>query len=630
MQENYPGLRLLPPSYPRGPRFGRWKWGNQNMANRRDVLRAGAVGAGALITTRGLGAAELSAGPSVTERLVPSNPQLQVDAGANTADVIVSTLIAWGAPFVFGMAGDGINPIIEALRKRQAEIKFIGVRHEEAAAFMASGYAKYTGRLGVCLGTTGPGAVHLLNGLYDAAFDGAPVVAITGTTFHDLIGTRYPQSVDTTALMKDVALYNVGVTGPAHAMIVTDIACRTALGARGVAHLTVARDIQQQPMSADKPSMENRGVRPSIAWLPATPQPSPDQIAAAAAILNSGKKIAILAGQGALPARVELEDIADILGAPVAKTLLGKALMPDDSPFTTGCIGHLGTLPSRQAMEECDTLLILGSTMPWIDYYPKPGQARAIQVDIKPERLGLRYPVELGLSGDVRQTLIALSPRLQRKQDRSFLTIAQQRMRDWNALTEKMEQDDRVPVRPQRVMRALSDLLDDNAIVSLDAGAITQFAARHLRIRANHKLTASGMMASAAPGVAFAIAAKLAYPQRQSVAVVGAGGFAMLMAELSTAVRLNLPIKVIVLRTDVLSETMFEQKELGNPVYGCELGPIDFVKFAEACGAEGFRAAMLDDIRPAILGALRSSKVAVVEALVDPNEAPLRPEKLQA
>ena len=603
---------------------------NRREILRRDVLRAGAVGAGALITTRGLGAELSAAGPSVTERLVTPNPQLRVEADASTADVIVSTLIAWGAPFVFGMVGDGINPVVEALRKRQNEIRFIGVRHEEAAAFMASGFAKYTGRLGVCLGTTGPGAVHLMNGLYDAAFDGAPVVAITGTTFHDLIGTRYQQSVDTTALMKDVALYNVGVTGPAHALIVTDIACRTALGARGVAHLTVAKDIQQMPLSADKPSTENRGVRTSTAWLPATPQPSPDQIAAAAAILNSGKRIAILAGQGALPARLELEDIADILAAPVAKSLLGKALMPDDSQFTTGGIGHLGTLPSRQAMEECDTLLILGSTMPWVDYYPKPGQARAVQVDIKPERLGLRYPVELGLAGDVKQTLIALSPRLQRKQDRSFLSVAQLRMREWNALTDKMEEDDRVPIRPQRVIRALSDLLDDDAIISLDCGANTHFAARHLRIKVNQKLTVSGMMASMAPGLPFAIAAKLAYPQRQSVAIVGDGGFAMLMAELTTAVRLNLPIKVIILRNDVLGEVMFEQKEIGNPVYGCELGPIDFVKFAEACGAEGFRAAMPDDIRPAILGALRSSKVAVVEALVDPNEAPLRPEKLQA
>jgi pyruvate dehydrogenase (quinone) len=599
------------------------------MANRRDLLLASAAGAGALFASRAW-AAEVSTGPSVTERQLPPTPQLQIDPSANTADIIVATLVAWGVPFVFGIVGDGINPVIEALRKRQDQIKFIGVRHEEAAAFMASGYAKYTGRLGVCLGTTGPGAVHLMNGLYDAAFDGAPVLAITGTTFHDLIGTRFQQSVDTTALMKDVALYNVGVTGPAHALIVTDVACRTALGARGVAHLTIAKDIQQMPLSADKPSTENHGMRTSMAWLPATPVPSADQIAAAANILNAGRKIAILAGQGALPARLELEDIADTLAAPVAKSLLGKALMPDDSPLTTGGIGHLGTLPSLQAMEECDTLLILGSTMPWTDYYPKPGQARAVQVDIKPERLGLRYPVDLGLAGDVRATLIALIPRLQRKADRTFLTTAQNRMRAWNVLLDKIERDDGVPLRPQRVVRALSDLLDDKAIISLDCGANTHFAGRHLRIKGDQKIACSGMLASMAPGLPFAIAAKLAYPDRQSVAVVGDGGFAMLMAELTTAVRLNLPIKIVVLKNNSLSEVMFEQKDLGNPVYGCDLGPIDFVKFAEACGAEGYRATKADEIVPALQAALQSNKVALVEAVVDPNEAPLRPDKLQA
>jgi pyruvate dehydrogenase (quinone) len=599
------------------------------MTNRRDLLVAGAFGASALLTNRGW-AADSPVGPSETKSFVSPNPQLDVDSSANTADILVATLIAWDVPFVFGIVGDGVNPIIEALRKRQDQIKFVGVRHEEAAAFMATGYAKYTGRLGVCLGTTGPGAVHLMNGLYDAAFDGAPVLALTGTTFHDLIGTRYQQSVDTVALMKDVALYNIPVTGPAHALIVADIACRTALGARGVAHLTIAKDIQEEKLSADKPSTENHGLRTSTSWLPATPQPAPDQIIAAAGILNNGRKIAILAGQGALPARDEVEKISDLLGAPVAKSLLGKALMPDDSPLTTGGIGHLGTLPSLQVMENCDTLLILGSTMPWIDYYPKPGQARAIQVDIKPDRLGLRYPVELGLTGDVKQTLAVLIPQLQRKQDRSFLAAAQNRMRSWNDLLAKIEQDDRVPIRPQRVVRALSDLADDNAIISLDCGANTHFAGRHFRIKGDQKITVSGMMASMAPGLPFAIAAKLAYPERQSIALVGDGGFAMLMAELTTAVRLDLPIKVVVLKNNALGEVMFEQKDLGNPVYGCELGPIDFVKFAEACGAEGYRAARPDQIRPAIQAALQSSKVALVEATVDPNEPPLRPEKLQA
>jgi pyruvate dehydrogenase (quinone)/pyruvate decarboxylase len=469
-----------------------------------------------------------------------------------------------------------------------------------------------------------------MNGLYDAAFDGAPVVAITGTTFHDLIGTRYQQSVDTVALMKDVALYNTQITGPSHALIVTDIACRTALGARGVAHLTIAKDIQAQKFDADKPSMENHGLRTSTSWLPPLGKPPAEQIAAAADLLNKGTKVAILAGQGALPARAEVEAVADLLGAPVAKSLLAKGLMPDDAPLTTGGIGHLGTLPSLQAMQECDTVLILGSTMPWIDYYPKPGQARGIQIDIKPERLGLRYPVELGLTGDVKQTLAALIPLLRRKDERNFLQTAQARMNDWRRLTDKIEQDERVPIRPQRVVRALSDLLDDNAVIALDCGANTHFAGRHLRIKGDQMLTGTGMMASMAPGIAYAIAAKLAFPDRQAVALVGDGGFAMLMAELTTAVRLNLPVKIVVLKNNSLSEVMFEQKDIGNPPYGCELGPIDFVKFAEACGADGHRATQPDEIRPAIEAALRSPKAAVVEAVVDANEPPLRPEKLQA
>ncbi len=307
----------------------------------------------------------------------PAPPPPQGDR--TTGDVIVETLITWKVPVVFGMVGDGINSIIEALRKRQDRIRYVGVRHEEAAAFMASGYAKHTGRLGVCLATTGPGAIHLMNGLYDAKGDSAPVLAITGLIFHDLIGTRFMQDVDTVTLMQGVALYNTAVTSPLHALAVTDLACRAALGGRGVAHITVPKDVQMMRLSQDHPSREQHGLRTSSSWLPPIETPSAEQLRLAADLLNSGRKVAILAGQGALGARQELEQASDKLGAPVAKALLGRAVLPDDSPYTTGGIGHLGTTPSAQAMHECDTLLILGSTMPWVDFYPKPGQARAVQ-----------------------------------------------------------------------------------------------------------------------------------------------------------------------------------------------------------------------------------------------------------
>ena len=596
--------------------------------DRRDLFRAAATAgvAAALVPA----ARFASAAPSETTGAVAPQPTPPPNDGMNTSDILIEALIDWGATHAFGIVGDGINPIIEALRKRQDRIRFVPVRHEEAAAFMASGFAKHTGRLGVCVGTTGPGAIHLMNGLYDAALDGAPVVALTGLTFHDLRGVRYQQGVDTLTLMRGMAVYNEEVTGPQHAIIVANRACRAALGDRGVAHLTVSKDIQQTKLSGDKRSMRNPGARTSSSWSPVLSTPPADQLQAAASVLNAGKRVAVLVGQGALPAREEVTGLADLLGAPVAKALLGKAVLPDDSPFTTGGIGDLGTAPSSWAMKVCDTVLILGSTMPWEEYYPRPGQARGVQIDLKPDRLGLRYPVEVGLTGDVKTTLQGLLPLLRRTTDRSFLKEAQRRMTEWNALLNQVETTDRTPLRPQMVIRAVSDLLPDDAVISLDCGANTHFAARCLRLRANQRLTGTGMLASMAPGVSFAIAAKLAYPDRPSVAIVGDGGFSMLMAELVTAVSNNLPIKVILLKNNSLAEVKFEQREIGNPEYGCDLAPIDFVEVAKACGAEGYRCQRSDEICPAIQAALRSPNVALVEAVVDENEKPTKPDELRA
>jgi pyruvate dehydrogenase (quinone)/pyruvate decarboxylase len=468
-----------------------------------------------------------------------------------------------------------------------------------------------------------------MNGLYDAHYDGAPVLAITGTTFHDLIGTRFMQGVDTVKLMESVAALNVRITGPAHALIVLNHACRTALGNRCVVHVTIPKDLQAMKLSADKPSMENHGLRTSDSWNPVASSPDAQQLQAAADILNSGRRVAILAGQGALSARAEVLRSADTLGAPVAKALLGKAVLPDDSPYTTGGIGHLGTQPSQWTMQNCDTLLILGSTMPWIDAYPKQGSARAVQIDIRADRIGLRYPTEMGLVGDVKTTLAALLPLLQHKADRSFLTEAQRRMQDWMKLLDRVERVERSPLRPQMVVRALSDLIAPDAVISLDCGSNTFFAARHLRLREGQRLTSPGMLATMAPGLPFAIAAQFAYPNRQSVAVVGDGGFAMLMAELTTAVQHNLPVRIVVLKNNSLSEVRFEQQDLGNPPYGCDLGPIDFVAFAKACGADGFRCATPAELRPALTSAFGSPRAAIVEAVVDPHEPPAKPEDVR-
>jgi pyruvate dehydrogenase (quinone) len=598
---------------------------------RRNFLKIG--GAGVMAASAGATIAQPLAsnqsGVSESSSAVAPQPPPQFASDLTTADIMVETLISWGATHCFGVVGDGINSIIEALRKRQERIKYIGARHEEAAAFMASGFAKHTGQLGVCVGTTGPGAVHLLNGLYDAHMDGAPVVAITGMTFHDLIGTRYQQGVDTTKLMQDVALYNVEVTGPEHAVMVTNRACRVALGDRGVAHLTVSKDTQMMRLAADKRSMGNPGARTSSSWMPVINQPPADQLRAAADVLNTGRKVAVLVGQGALAARPEVTQIANLLGVPVAKALLGKAVLADDSPFTTGGVGHLGTAPSSWAMKNCDAVLIIGSTMPWFEYYPDPGQARGVQIDVKPDRIGLRYPVEIGLVGDAKATLAALIPLLQHQSDRGFLEEAQSRMAGWNRLLSAIESTPRTPLRPQMVIKAVSDLIADDAVISLDCGANTHFAARHLMLRAGQRLTGTGMMASMAPGLSFAIAGQLAYPGRQSVAIVGDGGFAMLMAEMTTAIQNDLPVKVIVLKNNSLAEVKFEQLGLGNPSFGCDLSPIDFVAFARACGAEGYRCERPEEVRPAIQAALRSPKTALVEAVVDPEEKPADPGELR-
>src|SRR5205807_8996333 len=319
---------------------------------------------------------------------------------------------------------------MEALRKRRDQVRFIQVRHEEAAALMACGYAKFTGKLGVCLATSGPGGIHLLNGLYDAALDGQPVVAITGMAYHDLIGTHTQQDVALDQLFADVAKFNQRIMGPSHVENVTHLACRTALAYRGVAHLTFPVDIQEMDAGAYR-SKRNIKHHTSDVYARSARLPAEDELANAADLLNAGKKVAILAGRGALRATDELEQTADRLAAPIVKALLGKAAVPDDSPYTTGSIGLLGTKPSQEALEECDTLLMVGTSFPYVEFLPKPGQARGVQIELDPMRIGLRYPVEVGLVGDSRRTLQALIPMLQRHDDRSFLETAQKGMAAW-------------------------------------------------------------------------------------------------------------------------------------------------------------------------------------------------------
>jgi pyruvate dehydrogenase (quinone) len=547
-----------------------------------------------------------------------------------TADILVERLIDWGVRVVFGLPGDGINGIMEALRTRQERITFVQVRHEEAAAFMATGYAKYTGQLGVCLATSGPGAIHLLNGLYDAKLDGAPVLAITGQTYHDLIGMHYQQEVDLLSLFKDVAGYNQQVLGAAHAESLIDAACRTALASRSVAHVTCPVDIQEQALKDDEKSKKNVEGHTSDMWRPPIVVPRADDVRAAAGVLNAGKKTVILAGQGALGATDELEQLAELMAAPIVKPLLGKATVPDDSPYTTGGIGLLGTAPSEDAMEQADTLLMVGTSFPYMEYYPKHERCRGVQIDRDATRIGLRFPVEVGLCGDAKATLQAMLPLVARRADRSFLERAQAGMKEWRELMHTRTHRDETPVKPQVIADTLNDLLDSTAIISTDSGTITTWAARHIQMKRGQMFSCSGNLATMAPGLPYAIAAKIAYPDRQSVAFVGDGGFTMLMGEFATAVKYRLPIKVVIIKNNVLGMIKWEQMVfLGNPEYGVSLQPIDFVRFAEACGAIGFRCERPDEVRGALEAMMLAEGPALCEAIVDPFEPPM-PAKVKA
>jgi len=541
-----------------------------------------------------------------------------------TADVLVDRLIDWGVRVVFGLPGDGINGIMEALRVRQERITFVQVRHEEAAAFMATGYAKYTGELGVCLATSGPGAIHLLNGLYDAKLDGAPVLAITGQTYHDLMGMRYQQEVDLLSLFKDVAAYNQQVLGAGHARALVDAACRAALSSRSVAHISCPVDLQDQKLDQDERSKKNVEGHTSKAWRPPIVVPRADDLRTAADVLNAGKKTVILAGQGALGAADELEQLADRMAAPIVKPLLGKAAVPDDSPFTTGGIGLLGTAPSEEAMEQADTLLMVGTSFPYMEYYPKHDRCRGVQIDRDPTRIGLRFPVEVGLCGDAKATLQALLPLLAQRGDRAFLERAQAGMKAWRELMDTRTHRDDMPLKPQVVADALNDLLADDAIISTDSGTITTWAARHISIKRGQMFSCSGNLATMAPGLPYAIAAKIAYPNRQSVAFVGDGGFTMLMGEFATAVKYRLPIKVVIIKNNTLGMIKWEQMVfLGNPEYGVSLEPIDFVRFAEACGGIGFRCERPDEAHGALEAMMLADGPAICEAVVDPFEPPM-------
>ena len=541
------------------------------------------------------------------------------------SELLVERLIAWGVDTVFGLPGDGINGIMEGLRRHKDRIRFVLSHHEEASAFMATGYAKSTGKLGVCLATSGPGGLHLLNGLYDANLDHVPVLAITGMQATTQLGTFYQQEVHLDRVFADVADYNAMITVPVSIPTLVDIAIRTALSRRGVSHITFPVDIQEADPEL-KPYEGGMGVarEPETAPTYRRPRVLPEQgdIDRAAEVLNGGKNTVVLAGVGALGAREELIATAGTLAAPVVKTLPGKAAIPDDHPLSLGGLGLLGTRPAEEAMEKADTLLMVGTNYPYTTYLPE--KARVVQIDLEPMRIGNRIPVQVPLIGEAKETLSLLQPLLQQRDDLSFLEGLQKGMGAWREDLAALEDAERHPIQPQYVMRVIDRHATGNAILSTDSGTIATWAARHFDIRGERQFMLSGNLATMAPGLPYTIAAQVAHPGRQCIAFVGDGGFAMLMAEFLTATRYELPIKVFICNNGVLGQILWEQMALGFPEHGVRWEKhADFAAWATACGGLGLHVEKVNEVEPAVQEALAAPGPALVDIIVNPDEPPM-------
>lgn len=542
------------------------------------------------------------------------------------SDQLVQRLIDWGIDTVFGLPGDGINGVMEALRTHSDRIRFVHVRHEETAALAGCSYGKFTGRPAACLSTAAPGAVHLMNGLYDARIDQSPVVAITGMTYHDVIGTHYLQDINHDFVLNDACVYSQRVMGEAHVIPAVDMAVRSAIGHRGPATIAIPIDIQSGDAVTGDRSIKNIEGHSAVAALDGRRLPPRERIEQAARALSAASKPLIFIGAGARGAGDEVERVAEVLGAPIVKAMLGKDAVPDNSPYCLGGYALVGTRPAQNALQSCDAILIVGSSSPYIEFLPSPGEAVGVQIDDRPERIGLRYPVEVGLCGDAKLTLAQLAPLLEPRQDRSFLEQAQAEMRDWRALLEERAQPvGDGPIKPDAIPFHLSQALADRAILCGDSGTVTTWAAR-TELRRGQLFSFSGTMCSMMAALPYAIGAQVAYPDRQVVALTGDGSLSMQMGELATLAQYDLPVKVVVMRNDVLGLIKWEQMAfLGNPQYGVELSPIDFCKVAEACG---LRAVKIEDparVSEQLSEALDAEGPALIEAVVDPHDMPMTP-----
>ncbi|HVZ88668.1 MAG TPA: thiamine pyrophosphate-requiring protein [Polyangia bacterium] len=550
------------------------------------------------------------------------------------SDFLLQRLSLWGVKRIYGFPGDGINGLMGAVQRAGDRFKLVRTSHEEMAAFMACAHAKFTGEVGVCLATSGPGAIHLLNGLYDAKMDHQPVVAIVGQQSRKAIGGSYQQEVDLISLFKDVAHEYVHmVSDPAQVRHLVDRAFRIAKAERTVTCLVLPNDVQDID-AVETPPRAHGTVHSSHAYSEPRVVPTDDDLRKAAAILNEGKKVAMLVGAGALQASAEVLEVAELLGAGIAKALLGKAVVPDELPFVTGSIGLLGTKPSWDLMMDCDTLLMVGSSFPYSEFLPREGQARGVQIDLDPKMLGIRYPMELNLTGDSKETLRALIPLLRRKEDRAWRKQIAGHLEEWWELMEARAMQPANPINPQRVFRELSPRLPDNAILSSDSGSSANWYARDIKIRPGMMASLSGNLATMCPGVPYAIAAKFAYPERVPVAMVGDGAMQMLGNNgLLTIAHYwkewsDPRLVVLVLNNGDLNQVTWEMRVMeGNPKFDASQDVCDFAyaRYADMLGLRGIRVDTPEAIAPAWEVAFKADRPVVVEVVTDPDVPPLPP-----
>ncbi|TYS21862.1 pyruvate oxidase [Bacillus subtilis] len=534
-------------------------------------------------------------------------------AHKTAGQAMTELLEQWGVDHVYGIPGDSINELIEELRHERNQLKFIQTRHEEVAALAAAAEAKLTGKIGVCLSIAGPGAVHLLNGLYDAKADGAPVLAIAGQVSSGEVGRDYFQEIKLEQMFEDVAVFNREVHSAESLPDLLNQAIRTAYSKKGVAVLSVSDDLFAEKIKREP-------VYTSPVYIEGNLEPKKEQLVTCAQYINNAKKPIILAGQGMKKAKRELLAFADKAAAPIVVTLPAKGVVPDKHPHFLGNLGQIGTKPAYEAMEECDLLIMLGTSFPYRDYLPD--DTPAIQLDSDPAKIGKRYPVTAGLVCDSALGLRELTEYIERKEDRRFLDACTEHMQHWWNEIEKDETEAATPLKPQQVVARLQEAAADDAVLSVDVGTVTVWMARHFKMNANQDFIVSSWLATMGCGLPGAIASSLAEPERQAIAVCGDGGFSMVMQDLPTAVKYKLPITVVILNNENLGMIEYEQQVKGNIDYVTKLQNVDYAAFAESCGAKGIKVTRAEELAPAFHEALHADQPTVVDVMIG-NEPPL-------